>query len=229
MTATTLTNLPASAPHAPDGHVKLMLVDDHRMLRQTLSRSLEAEGFVTVAEANDGNEAIALASRHRPDVILMDVSMPGMGGVEATRQITALVPEARIIMLTMHSDQRVVSSAIEAGAVGYLVKDCSIADIGRVIRAVASGNVDLSASIAAGILGEASALERAGDGMLSAREIEVLQRIADGASTPEVAASMFISDKTVKNHLASIFAKLDARDRTQAVLAAVRMGVVSLS
>ena len=208
--------------------IRLMLVDDHRMLRETLKRSMLDEGFEVVAEASDGLEAIGLAAEHRPDVVLMDVTMPEMDGVEATRRIMADVPTTRVVMLTMHADQDVIGSAIRAGAVGYLVKDCSFEEVAATVREAMSNETDVSPHLAATMLAEARNMTDDGATGVSKREIEVLQLIADGCSTPEVAAQLFISQKTVKNHLASIYAKLDARDRTQAVLQAVRMGIVRL-
>ncbi|MGK2930340.1 MAG: response regulator transcription factor [Acidimicrobiales bacterium] len=208
--------------------IRLLLADDHRMLRETLKRSMLDEGFEVVAEASDGQEAVALAVEHRPDLVLMDVTMPEMDGVEATRQITEQAPDVRVVMLTMHADQDVIAAAIRAGAVGYLVKDCSFEEVATTIRDAMSSDTDVTPQLAATMLAAARDLSDSGDSVVSKREIEVLQLIADGCSTPEVAEQLFISQKTVKNHLASIYAKLDARDRTQAVLQAVRMGIVRL-
>ena len=196
------------------------------MLRETLRRSMLDEGFDVVAEASDGAEAVDLAREHRPDVVLMDVTMPEMDGVEATRRIIEQRPETRIVMLTMHADQDVIAAAIRAGAVGYLVKDCSFEEVAATVREAYAG--DVSPQIAASMLKEARGLADEAESVITKREIEVLQLIADGCATPEVAEKLFISQKTVKNHLASIYAKLDARDRTQAVLQAVRMGIVRL-
>jgi len=189
------------------------------------------QGFDVVGEARDGEEAIRLADDLQPDVILMDVTMPEMDGVEATRQIKKNRPEVRIVMLTMHADQEVLASAIRAGASGYLVKDCSTEEIASAVRMAASGETALSPQLAASMLDEVRKLDQPAneeDRVITKREEEVLQLIADGCSTPEVAERLFISQKTVKNHLASIYQKLDARDRTQAVLQAVRMGIVHL-
>jgi len=208
-----------------------MLADDHRMLREGLRRSMIDQGFNVVGEASDGQEAIRLAEELRPDVILMDVTMPEVDGVEATRQIRAILPEIKIVMLTMHADSEVLTSAIRAGASGYLVKDCSTDEIAEAVTMAFSGETALSPQLASSMLDEVRRLdERAQeeDRVVTAREEEVLQLIADGCSTPEVAEKLYISQKTVKNHLASIYQKLDARDRTQAVLQAVRMGIVSL-
>jgi DNA-binding NarL/FixJ family response regulator len=208
-----------------------MLADDHKMLREGLRRSMVERGFDVVGEARDGAEAVELANSLRPDVILMDVSMPEIDGVEATRQIRERQPDVRIVMLTMHADQDVLADAIRAGANGYLVKDCSTDEIASAIETVAGGETALSPRLAASMLAEVRRQEDQAEQtrVITKREEEVLQHIADGCSTPEVAERLYISQKTVKNHLASIYQKLDARDRTQAVLQAVRMGIVTLN
>lgn len=211
--------------------IRLMLADDHRMLREGLSRSMSEHGFDVVGAAKDGAEAVNMAQVLTPDVILMDVSMPEMDGVEACRQVRAAVPGTKVVMLTMHADQEVLANAIRAGACGYLVKDCSTEEIAGAVRAVFSGEVALSPQLAASMLDEVRKLAPVPareDRVVTKREEEVLQLIADGCSTSEIADQMYISQKTVKNHLASIYQKLDARDRTQAILRAVRMGIVSL-
>jgi two-component system, NarL family, response regulator DegU len=213
--------------------IRLMLVDDHRMLRQGLRRSLEEEGFYVVGEASDGDEAVRLVPAAKPDVILMDVSMPDMDGVEATRRIVQQNPDQRIVMLTMHADQDLIDAAIKAGAVGYLTKDCSTDEVIDAVRMAANGETALSPQLAKTMLTEVRKIDekaaREEDRLVTKREEEVLQLIADGCSTPEVAQKLYISQKTVKNHLASIYEKLNARDRTQAVLLAVRMGIVKLT
>jgi two-component system, NarL family, response regulator DegU len=211
--------------------IRLMLADDHRMLREGLSRSMSEHGFDVVGEARDGVEAVNMACNLQPEVILMDVTMPEMDGVEACRQVRAALPGTRVVMLTMHADQEVLANAIRAGACGYLVKDCSTEEIAAAVRMAANGDTALSPQLAASMLDEVRKLDMAPsreDRVVTKREEEVLQLIADGCSTTEVADQMYISQKTVKNHLASIYQKLDARDRTQAVLQAVRMGIVSL-
>jgi two-component system response regulator DegU len=210
-----------------------MLVDDHRMLREGLRRSLEEEGFYVVGEAADGEAAVRLVPAAKPDVILMDVSMPDMDGVEATKRILQNAPEQRVVMLTMHADKDLIDQAIKAGAVGYLTKDCSIDEVIDAVRMAANGETALSPALAKTMLTEVRKIDekaaREEDRLVTKREEEVLQLIADGCSTPEVAQKLYISQKTVKNHLASIYEKLNARDRTQAVLLAVRMGIVKLT
>ncbi|MEL7156831.1 MAG: response regulator transcription factor [Actinomycetota bacterium] len=220
-----------SGPSPSRASIRLLLADDHRMLREGLRRSLEELGFTVVAEARSGTEALDLVQSAQPNIVLMDVTMPGLDGVEATRQIKEEHPEVRIVVLTMHADQDILTEAIRAGANGYLVKDCSTDEIAMAIDAVAVGETALSPGLAASMLADVRRQEgeQAQERVITAREEEVLQLIADGCSTPEVAESLFISQKTVKNHLASIYQKLDARDRTQAVLQAVRMGIVTLN
>ncbi len=205
--------------------LSVILVDDHTMLRQGLRRALESEGIKVVAEASDGAEAIRLALEHKPDVVLMDVSMPGMDGVEAARRLVEADGRQRVVMLTMHIDRDVIDRAIRAGAVGYLTKDSSISEVILAIQLAANGDRPMSPRLAAAMLDEA----RREDALISVREEEVLQLVADGFGTNEIAERLYISGKTVKNHLTSIYEKLNARDRTQAVLMAVKMGIVKLT
>ena len=216
--------------------IRLMLADDHTMLREAVRRAMETAGLEVVGEAGDGEEAVRLASEVKPDVVLMDVSMPVLDGVEATRQIHRSLPDAHIVMLTMHADAEVITRALSAGAIGYLVKDSSMAEVVEAVRLAANGDTALSIDLASSMLREvqrlgtapASPAAVAADQVITKREEEVLQLIAEGLSTPEVAATLYISVKTVKNHLASIYAKLDSRDRTQAVIRAVKLGIIRL-
>lgn len=205
--------------------VRVLLVDDHQMLREGLARVMVDAGLDVVGQASDGAEGASMAARLKPDVVLMDVTMPVLDGIEATRRIKADTPEVPVLILTMHGEPGVFRKAIEAGAAGYLVKDASSEEVVEAIRTVASGRTALSPGLATAML------DNAGDGenrILTAREEEVLQLIADGLATNEVADRLYISMKTVKNHLASIYQKIDARDRTQAVVNAVRMGIIRL-
>lgn len=205
----------------------VMLVDDHTMLRQGLRRSLETEGIPVVAEASNGEEAIKIALDTKPSVVLMDVSMPQIDGIEATRRLVQADARQRVVILTMHIDREVIERAMKAGAVGYMTKDSSVKEVVMAVKLAANGDRILSPRLAEVMLLEA----KKDDGpvnLLSPREEELLQHIADGLATSEVAERMYISQKTVKNHLASIYEKLQARDRTQAVLMAVKMGIVKL-
>jgi two-component system response regulator DegU len=220
--------------------IRLLLADDHTMLREALRRAMEGAGLAVVGEAADGDEAVRLAADLRHDVVLMDVSMPVLDGVEATRHIHRDAPDVAVVILTMHADSQVVARALSAGAVGYLVKDASMSEVVDAVRLAADGDTALSVELANSMLGEVHRLASVapsstvapppvGDGVITKREEEVLQLIAEGLSTPEVAARLYISVKTVKNHLASIYAKLDSRDRTQAVVRAVRMGIIRIN
>lgn len=206
----------------------LLLVDDHQLLRQGLRRAVEEAGFTVIGEAGDGDEAVRLAETYRPDVVLMDVTMPILDGIEATKRLRASVPGTRVVMLSMHGDEEVITRALRAGAVGYLGKDCTMAEVAETLTRVAAGDTDLSPALARTMLATAPVNAQRAP-VLSRREEEVLGLFAEGLATSEVAGRLFISAKTVKNHLASIYEKLDAHDRTQAVLTAVRMGIIQLA
>jgi DNA-binding NarL/FixJ family response regulator len=213
--------------------MRVLLADDHQLVRQALRRALEEKGATVVAEASDGDEAARYAGELQLDVVVMDVTMPVLGGIDATRRIHARQPELPIVMLTMHGEQALRHEAIEAGASAFLTKDCSMQEVVDTVVKTAGGDIGFSTGIAAAILHELGRVELAeraeAQSPLTPREEEILQLIADGCSTTEVADHLYISQKTVKNHLASIYAKLDARDRTQAVLSAVRIGIVRLN
>lgn len=217
---------------------RVLLADDHQLLRQALRRALEDAGLQVVGEAADGEEATRLVTELAPDIVVMDVTMPVLDGVEATRRVHAAHPDLPIVMLTMHGEDELRTEAVRAGAAAFLTKDSSMHEVVATVIATAAGEA-LSPDLASTILAEFAA-NRADTGLttlparpetspLTKREEEILQLIADGYSTSEVAGRLFISGKTVKNHLASIYDKLDARDRTQAVLSAVRIGIIRLS
>ena len=206
--------------------LSVVLVDDHTMLRQGLRRALGELGVKVLGEAADGEEGVPVSLATKPDVVLMDVSMPGTDGIDATRKLVGADNRMRVVMLTMHIDRDVIDRAIKAGAVGYLTKDASITEVLEAIRLAANGDRPMSPRLAAAMLTEA---KNDTESIISQREEEVLQLVADGFGTTEIAEKLYISQKTVKNHLASIYEKLDARDRTQAVLMAVKMGIVKLT
>jgi two-component system, NarL family, response regulator DegU len=215
--------------------IRLLIVDDHTMLREALRRAMEAAGIVVVGEAGDGEDAVRLVGELRPDVVLMDISMPVLDGVGATRQIHRDHPETKVVVLTMHADASVIKQALAAGAVGYVVKDSSMSDVVATVQLAAGGETAVSIDLARSMLAEVHGLSATpgdrptAEQIITKREEEVLQLIAEGSSTSEVATELYISIKTVKNHLASIYAKLETRDRTQAVLRAVRMGIIRLN
>jgi DNA-binding NarL/FixJ family response regulator len=204
---------------------RILLVDDHQLLREALRRNLEACDFEIVAEASDGPTSVALALELRPDLVLMDISMPGGDGISATRSIMRADGRQRVLVLSMHSDARTIREAINAGAVGYIDKSSSIDHVVDLMNQILGGDVTLSPKVAEAML---AVVDEMPDHDLTERELEVLREVATGCSTPEVAQRLFISQKTVKNHLAAIYAKLDARDRTEAVVKAIRMGVVRI-
>jgi len=208
--------------------MRVLLADDHQLLRQAIRRALEDAGMTVVAEAGDGGEAVRLAGELHPDVVVMDVSMPVLDGVEATRRIHDDLPDLPIVIITMHGDEALRRDAVNAGAAGFLTKDVSMQEVVATVSQAAGGEVALSTELAATILAELEDGTGRTPSPLTPREEEVLQLIADGCSTSEVASGLFISGKTVKNHLASIYEKLEARDRTQAVLSAVRSGIIRL-
>jgi DNA-binding NarL/FixJ family response regulator len=216
--------------------VRVLIADDHAMVREGLHWALEHAGYEVVGEAADGEEAVELAEQLRPDVILMDLSLPVLSGVAATKRIRSLVPTTKVVALSMLSDETAVSSALAAGAVGYLVKDSTTAEIVDAVREVvdaAPGHLVLSPS-AAPVTPQSDGvaqMTRQPSGsrpLISKREEEVLRLVATGASIPEVGRRLYISAKTVKNHLSSIYQKLDSHDRAQAVLKAVRMGLIQI-
>lgn len=205
--------------------LRVVLADDHQLLRDAIRRGLEGNGHQVVGEAADGHQAVAMVARLEPDVVLMDVTMPGLDGIDATRRIVEADRRRRVLMLSMHVDPDVIRRALRAGAVGYLAKDADLDTVIGAVEAAADGDVALSPHLAALMLADSESVTPP---LLSDREDEVLRLVADGLSTPEIAARLFISQKTVKNHLASIYDKLDARDRTHAIIRAARLGIVKL-
>ena len=208
--------------------MRIMLVDDHKLLRQSLKRQLEEFGHEVVADVADGNSAIAAALKNQPDIILMDISMAEGDGITACRAIMEADARQRVLMLTMHAEIDLIRKALKAGAVGYLTKDATFEEVLHALNLACNGDVIISPQFAQALLEEADAQQEVKNSLMSEREMEVLQLLAEGCSTPEIATNLFISQKTVKNHLASIYEKIDARDRTHAVIRAVKMGIIKI-
>ncbi len=212
--------------------LRVLIVDDHDLFRTGLRNLLEEQGVQIIGEAAGGTEAVRIVRELAPDVVVMDLNMPGMGGVEATRHITAIAPLTRVVMLTISEEASDVMDAILAGACGYLLKDSSILDLMAGIRAASLGESLISPNIAAKVLQRVRATSTQPEiantirAELSDREIEVLKLIANGKDNALIASELHISPKTVKNHISNILMKLQIDNRIQAAVYAVRSGIV---
>jgi DNA-binding NarL/FixJ family response regulator len=212
--------------------LRILLVDDHDLFRTGLRNLLEEQGVQVVGEAAAGAEALRLTRELAPDVVVMDLNMPGMSGVEATRHISAVAPLTRVLVLTISDQDTDVMDAILAGACGYLLKDASIQELMRGIQSAALGESLISPHIASKVLQRvrasttSPAIAETIRSELSDREIEVLKLIANGKDNAQIAAELHISPKTVKNHISNILMKLQIENRIQAAVYAVRSGIV---
>lgn len=216
----------------PDGKIRVLVVDDHALFRRALAGLLEKEGgFEIVGQAADGGEAVAEAQRLHPDLVVMDVHMPGTDGLQATRQIAATVPATRIVMLTISEDDRDLFEAIKGGAHGYLLKTVEPEALYAMLRGVLRGEPSLSPATAAKILREVTSREprrseAALGSDLTARERSVLELLVAGLTNKEIAGRLEIAENTVKNHLKAILGKLHSENRVQAATIAIRRGLV---
>jgi DNA-binding NarL/FixJ family response regulator len=212
--------------------LRVLVVDDHDLFRTGLRNLLEEEGVNVVGEAENGETAIRLAADLAPDVVIMDLNMPGAGGVETTRRLASLAPLSRVVVLTISVDDDDVMNAVMAGACGYLLKDSSIQELIAGIRAASEGESLISPQIAAKVLQRLRAQSKDADAAatiraeLSDRELQVLKLIANGNDNAQIASELFISPKTVKNHISNILMKLQIENRIQAAVYAVRSGIV---
>jgi len=208
--------------------IRVLIADDHAVVRQGLRTFLELQDDIeVVADVADGETALSAAREHEPDVVLMDLVMPGMGGVEAIRALREARPEARVLVLTSFLDDEKLFPAVRAGAAGYLLKDVEPAELVRAIRTVDDGEALLHPAVAARLMEEFAESERpAAEEALTAREREVLALIARGLPNKLIARDLEIAEKTVKTHVSSILSKLGLTDRTQAALYAVRRGML---
>ncbi|MGA2185535.1 MAG: response regulator transcription factor [Bryobacteraceae bacterium] len=213
--------------------IRVLIADDHALIRSGLRALLEREGeFEVIAEAADGYEAIELATHHKPDVLLLDVGMPRLNGIDAAQQIATKVPSARIVIVSMHSDEGYVLRALKAGARGYLLKASPEADVLAAVRAVAAGNAYFSPSISRLLVEEyvAEARRRGVEDsydLLGLREKEVLQLLASGKSNRDIAELLHVSLTTVETHRSNIFQKLHIHSLAELILYAVRKGLIS--
>ena len=211
--------------------IKVLIVDDHTVVRDGLTSMLDIQSdFVVVGEARNGLEAVEKAGELRPDIVLMDLRMPELDGVEAMRRIRAEDSDVQFIVLTTFDADEYIFDAIEAGAKGYLLKDASREDLFRAVRGVHRGESLIQPAVAAKVLDRFAQLEREATPaeVLSERELQVLRLMADGAANKEIAATLSISESTAKTHVANIFQKLDTNDRTEAVTQALRKGIIKL-
>jgi two-component system, NarL family, response regulator DegU len=210
---------------------RILLVDDHRLVREGLRRTLEDAGYEVVGEADNGADGLDMAERLRPHVVLMDVSMPVVDGITATRRMRTRAPDAHVVVLTMHADSDLVDRARAAGAAGYLLKDASGQEVIRAIQRAIAGQRTISANIASAAAPPAGSDQKAAEDdtpTLTDREVQILQMLADGCSPAEVAERLFISPKTVRNHLTKVYDKLGVNSRSAAIVVGLQVGLIEL-
>lgn len=220
------------------GKIRVLIVDDHQVVREGLTAVLRSKDDIeVVGVAEDGREAVEKAGQLCPDVVLMDISMPGMDGVEATRRIKKENPQIGVVVLTMYAEEEFIFDLVRAGAAGYLLKDADSAQIAKAIRAVSRGESMIHPSIAGKILTGFKNLSGAGPcgagragyvHDISNRELAVLKLVAEGKTNKEIAGKLELSEKTVKNHVSNILSKLNATTRTEAVVRAVKAGLIEI-
>ncbi|MGG3905336.1 response regulator [Geobacillus stearothermophilus] len=220
---------------------RIAIIDDHQLFREGIKRILEFEGdFEVVAEGSDGSEALSIVETYRPDLVLMDINMPDINGVEATKQLIEAYPDTKVVVLSIHDDEHYVMRALQMGATGYLLKEMDADTLIEAVRIVAEGGSYLHPKVTHNLIREYRRLTSEKDGvavkqevrrplhLLTRREWEVLQLLADGKSNRAIGEALYISEKTVKNHVSSILQKLNVNDRTQAVVVAIKNGWVEV-
>jgi NarL family two-component system response regulator LiaR len=217
---------------AKKDELTVLIADDHPLVREALHRALDVEeDMKVVAEASDGEEAVKLASELKPDVVVMDIVMPKVNGIEATRKIKEIAPDTAILILTAYDDEEYVLGLLDAGAAGYLLKSARGRDLVGAIRAIRAGESVLHPNIIARLLKRATVTvvkENKAQGLLSQRESEVLRLVALGMGNKEVAEKLFLSQRTVKAHLTSVFNKLNVASRSEAIVKGLQWGLVAL-
>lgn len=226
---------------------RILIIDDHQLYREGIKRILEfEESFEVVGEGEDGTEALELVERYNPDVVIMDINMPNMNGVEATKQLIQTYPETKVIILSIHDDESYVSHAVKTGADGYLLKEMDVDELIEAVKVVAEGGSYLHPKVTHNLVKEyrrlAETVTNPGANhsyprkyevrrpyhILTRRECEVLQLLAEGKSNKKIGEALFISEKTVKNHVSNILQKMNCNDRTQAVVEAIKKGWVDV-
>lgn len=201
---------------------RILIADDHALVRGVLRDAVEAAGHEVVGEAATGDDVVRLARELRPHVVLMDLSMPGIDGLSATRDLRRHAPDAAVLVVTMHAEPELLATARSAGAQGYLLKDAGREEIAAAVAAVAAGDEAFDPTLASA----APDAPVPADHDLTERELQVLQLLTDGATPKEVATALVLSPKTVGNHVTNIYGKLDVHSRTQAITAAIKQGLV---
>jgi two-component system response regulator DegU len=221
----------------------IIIIDDHQLFREGVKRILDfEETFNVLAEGDDGAEALALVEEHKPDVVIMDINMPEVNGVEATRKLIDKYPDTKVIILSIHDDENYVTHALQSGALGYLLKEMDAEELIEAVKVVAAGGSYLHPRVTHNLIIDYRRLSNddgKGKGfqqaevvrplhLLTRRECEVLQLLADGKSNRGIGESLYISEKTVKNHVSNILQKMNVKDRTQAVVTAIKKGWVEV-
>ncbi|MBB5173770.1 response regulator [Texcoconibacillus texcoconensis] len=226
-------------------NVRIILIDDHQLFREGVKRILAMESsFSIVAEGNDGEQAIELVREHQPDVVLMDINMPGINGVEATKNLVDTFPEVKVLILSIHDDESYVTHSLKTGAAGYLLKEMDTAALIDAVKVVSSGGSYIHPKVTHNLINEYRRLANEGSDsaevgfreveyrrplhLLTRRECEVLQLMTDGYSNRAIGEELYISEKTVKNHVSNILQKMNMNDRTQAVVEAIKQGWVKV-
>jgi DNA-binding NarL/FixJ family response regulator len=209
--------------------IRVIIADDHNVVRKGIRDLLSDEDDIAVVgEARNGQEAVDLATALQPDVVVMDIAMPEQSGVEATRQIRAQAPDVRVLVLTAYDDDPYIYSLLDAGATGYILKTAESREIVRAVRATAAGQMALDPAVAPRLIARLTRAPAGGD-TLTERELDVLRRAARGLTNKQIGADLRISDRTVQNHLANIYAKLGVASRTEAVTAALQRDLIKLN
>ncbi|MFN3365306.1 MAG: response regulator [Exiguobacterium mexicanum] len=224
---------------------RIAIVDDHELFREGLKRIFDLEDeFTVVAEGRTGTEAIRIAADHKPEILILDINMPELNGIEATKQLSVLSPETRVLILSIHDDESYITHALEAGASGFLLKEVASTELISAVRSVAKDGAYLHPKVTTNVLKEyrrflqfkgepagrnvENRTDDPGYQLLSRREVEVLHLLAEGRSNRDISDMLFISEKTVKNHVSSVLRKMEVNDRTQAVVDAIRRGWVEI-